>query len=63
MAHALTGLQNQDVVTIAGMPCSGKAVVAQALGRAGLYLGDNLKAPSRFNPEGYFEEEDIIRFH
>ncbi len=62
-AHATTGLQNQAVVIIAGMPRSGKAVVAQALGRAGLYLGDNLRAPSRFNPEGYFEEEDIIRFH
>jgi colanic acid/amylovoran biosynthesis glycosyltransferase len=37
--------------------------VAQALGWAGLYLGGRLKGPSRFNPEGYFEDLDVIHFH
>ena len=56
-------VQSCDVILVAGMPRSGKAVVAQALGRAGLFLGDNLKGPGRFNPDGYFEDQDIIRFH
>ena len=50
-------------IVVAGMPRSGKAIVAQALGRAGVFLGDNLKGPTRHNPEGYFEDLDIIALH
>jgi glycosyltransferase involved in cell wall biosynthesis len=57
------GPQSHNVVVITGMHRSGTSVVAQALGRSGLFLGDDLKGPSRFNPEGYFEDLAFIRFH
>jgi glycosyltransferase involved in cell wall biosynthesis/SAM-dependent methyltransferase len=52
-----------QALIVAGMHRSGTSVVAQALGWAGLWLGDRLKAPTRHNREGYFEDEDLIRFH
>ncbi len=51
------------VIVVAGAHRSGTSVVAQALGWAGLYLGSDLKGPTRHNREGYFEDLDIIRFH
>jgi colanic acid/amylovoran biosynthesis glycosyltransferase len=48
---------------ITGMHRSGTSLVAQAFSRAGLYLGDRLIGPRRFNPQGLFEDSDIIAFH
>jgi len=57
--NGLTG----NAIIVTGMHRSGTSLVAQALGWAGLYLGDRLKGPSRFNPDGYFEDLDVIHFH
>jgi glycosyltransferase involved in cell wall biosynthesis len=56
-------LDSRGAIIVAGMPRSGKAVVAQALGWAGLFLGDDLRGPGRHNPEGYFEDWGMVRFH
>jgi glycosyltransferase involved in cell wall biosynthesis len=48
---------------VTGAHRSGTSVVAQALGWAGVYLGDNMKVPSVHNPDGYFEDLDIVSFH
>jgi len=42
---------------------SGTSLVGQAFARAGLYLGDRIKGPTRFNPHGFFEDLDIVGFH
>jgi colanic acid/amylovoran biosynthesis glycosyltransferase len=52
-----------NAIIVTGMHRSGTSLVAQALAWAGLYLGDRLKGPSRFNPEGYFEDLDVVSFH
>ncbi|UCD99282.1 MAG: glycosyltransferase [Chloroflexota bacterium] len=48
---------------ITGMHRSGTSLLAQAFYRAGLFMGDNLMEPGPNNPEGYFEDKDIIDFH
>lgn len=48
---------------ITGMHRSGTSLMAQIFYRAGLYMGDNLMKPSPNNPDGYFEDRDIIAFH
>jgi len=45
------------------MPLSGASVVAEALFRAGLFLGDGLRPPSARDAAGFFADEDIVRFH
>ena len=53
----------ENCLIIAGMHRSGTSLVAQTFFKAGLFLGDRLSGPSRFNPEGYFEDRDIVQFH
>ena len=48
---------------ITGMHRSGTSLAAQIFYRAGLFMGDNLMEPSPNNPDGYFEDRDIIAFH
>jgi colanic acid/amylovoran biosynthesis glycosyltransferase len=48
---------------ITGMHRSGTSLAAQIFYRAGLFMGDNLMKPSPNNPDGYFEDKDIIAFH
>jgi glycosyltransferase involved in cell wall biosynthesis len=48
---------------ITGMHRSGTSLVANALARAGLRLGDKLKGPTPFNPDGYFEDVDLVGLH
>ncbi len=56
-------MQSAKCLNITGMHRSGTSLVAQAFCRAGLFLGDKLKGPGASNPDGLFEDEDIIRFH
>ncbi len=62
LAQATSGESSSSMI-ITGMHRSGTSVVAEALGWGGLFLGDHLKGPSRFNPEGYFEDQEMIQFH
>ncbi len=48
---------------ITGMHRSGTSLAAQIFYRAGLFMGDNLMEPSPNNPDGYFEDRDVILFH
>lgn len=52
-----------SLLAITGMHRSGTSLVAHALARAGLPLGGNLRGPSQFNPDGYFEDLDLTGLH
>ena len=52
------------VLVIAGMHRSGTSLLANLMGKVGVFLGDRLRpAHARFNPEGYWEDEDFVSFH
>ncbi|MBX2824413.1 MAG: hypothetical protein KTR33_06765, partial [Gammaproteobacteria bacterium] len=48
---------------ISGFHRSGTSLTTQALFNAGLVLGEKLVAPSPANPDGHFEDQDIVRLH
>ena len=50
-------------VVVAGMHRSGTSLVAGLLRSADVALGDRLLAADPANPRGYFEDEEIFRFH
>jgi glycosyltransferase involved in cell wall biosynthesis len=57
-----TALSERGLI-VTGMHRSGTSLVAQVLGRAGLYLGDALLGPRPDNPDGLFEDRDLVAFH
>lgn len=50
-------------LVILGMHRSGTSLVASALQRAGVAIGDDLDAGGVGNPRGHFEDGDFRRFH
>lgn len=52
-----------NLVIISGMHRSGTSMFAQLLKEAGFYLGEELLPSSPHNPDGYFEDTRIVRFH
>ncbi len=48
---------------ISGFHRSGTSLTAQYLHRAGLNLGDNLLGANPSNPDGHFEDQDIVALH
>lgn len=50
-------------VIVAGMHRSGTSLAASMLADAGVHLGDTLMGPGEGNPEGHFEDLEILAFH
>ncbi|MDG2150547.1 MAG: hypothetical protein P8N09_13600 [Planctomycetota bacterium] len=50
-------------LVIAGFHRSGTSLAAEMLQGAGLYLGEQLGAPDRFNPRGHFEDRVVVDLH
>lgn len=50
-------------VLVLGMHRSGTSLLAQVLDRAGVAMGDNLMPPDEHNPDGYFEDLEIVAVH
>ncbi len=48
---------------LSGFHRSGTSLTAQYLHRAGLNLGDNLIGANPSNPDGHFEDQDIVSLH
>ncbi len=55
--------QSQHQLIITGFHRSGTSLTAQYLHRAGLNLGDNLLGANPSNPDGHFEDRDIVALH
>lgn len=49
-------------VVVLGMHRSGTSTAAAALGHLGLSLGRSLAAADEWNPRGYFEDRELVRF-
>jgi len=54
---------NTRQIIITGFHRSGTSLTTQALYNANLALGDQLVAPSPSNPDGHFEDQEIVRLH
>lgn len=50
-------------VIVAGMHRSGTSLAASMLADVGVHLGDTLMGPGEGNPEGHFEDLEILAFH
>jgi hypothetical protein len=50
-------------VLVLGMHRSGTSLLAQVLDRAGIKMGDNLMPADEHNPDGYFEDLEIVTVH
>src|SRR5882724_5755708 len=50
-------------IVITGMHRSGTSLLANALGRAGVDLGDQLVTAGRGNRHGHFEDVEFLQFH
>lgn len=55
--------QNPFQIIISGFHRSGTSLTAQYLHRAGLNLGDRLMGANPSNPDGHFEDCDIVALH
>lgn len=53
----------QRTVLVLGMHRSGTSLLAQVLDRAGVFLGDDLMPADPHNPDGYFEDLEIVTVH
>ena len=50
-------------ILVVGMGRSGTSFLASHLRDKGVSMGDHLIGPSNFNPRGFFENADFVRFH
>lgn len=50
-------------VIVAGMHRSGTSLAASILADSGVHLGDAVMGPGEGNPEGHFEDLEILAFH
>lgn len=51
------------IVVVTGMHRSGTSLFTNILEEAGFNLGHNLIAPNKGNPNGYYEDLDVVNFH
>lgn len=51
-----------NLIAITGMHRSNTSALGKVIYEAGYNMGDKLMPPSKANPKGYFEDEDIINF-
>lgn len=51
------------IVLVAGMHRSGTSLAARLLTRIGCYTRGRLMKPDAFNPQGYWEDIDVVRLH
>ncbi len=52
-----------DVVVVLGMHRSGTSALAKALELFGVDLGNNLMAPQKDNPKGFFEDKQLVEIN
>ena len=52
-----------EQLIIAGFHRSGTSLVCQLLHRAGLFLGDELLGATFSNPNGHFEDAEVVELH
>lgn len=57
--------QNAKSILITGMHRSGTSMVTRIVNLLGIYIGEkkNFLNPNEYNPEGYWELNDIVHFH
>lgn len=63
--HSMPALRatRSGPVVVCGMHRSGTSLVAEALSRCGVHLGDEFLPPGPFNPRGYFEDRRVVELH
>jgi GT2 family glycosyltransferase len=52
-----------DIVVVLGMHRSGTSALAKALELFGVDLGNNLMAPQKDNPKGFFEDKQLVEIN
>ncbi|MHA1748489.1 MAG: sulfotransferase family protein [Promethearchaeota archaeon] len=63
--NMISELNQQQPILICGMHRSGTSLITQMLFSCGLFLGDEsdlMKAHSKDNPTGYWEDNEIVKF-
>ena len=63
MSLSASGRTVPPAVIVAGMHRSGTSLAASILADAGVHLGDAVMGPGAGNPEGHFEDLEILAFH
>lgn len=56
-------MPSKQLYAIAGMHRGGTSLFASFIMECGLNFGNNLMPPDKGNPNGYFEDLDIVNFH
>lgn len=56
-------MNQHRIVFIVGMHRSGTSVLSQSIALFGYSHGEKSMRPDRFNPDGYWEDEDIVAFN
>lgn len=50
-------------VAIVGVHRGGTSAIAKVVHSLGAFMGDDLYPPSQFNPQGYYEDKEIVAAH